>query len=247
MNKTTLFLISVFVLFVSACSSPHYVLKSVEGTMVLMDDSFDKNKNQTADSILNYYRGFTAQIMDSIIGYNNVFMDKGLREESALGNFAADIVAIAADEIFNTKVDMGLMNRGGLRTSLQQGNITLGDVFKVFPFENHVTLLEIKGRDLRALLEKFAATNVQCISRIELVVKDKKLKTVLVGGEPIDDEKIYKIGTIDFIAEGGDSMPALKNAVNRYDSPVLIRDAIAKFISENSPLEWKKDGRIIYE
>ncbi|MDR2084681.1 MAG: 5'-nucleotidase C-terminal domain-containing protein [Bacteroidales bacterium] len=240
-------LVTLLVVLFLGCGTKRasYELKSLDGYNVLMDKSFDENKDPIADSILNVYKAHTVTILDSVIGYSKVFMDKGLREESVLGNFAADIIATAAEEIFDTKVDMGLMNRGGLRTSLPQGEITLGDIFKVFPFENHVTIVEIKGNFLKQLFEDFAATNVQCLSRVKLVIENKEIKTLLVDGKTIDNEKIYKIGTIDFIAEGNDNMKVLKNAVNRYDSPILIRDAVAKYVYNNSPVDSKKDGRII--
>lgn len=244
MKKILIPLFLLLILF-SSCKQKQYELKSLEGQMILMDETFDTNKDPVADSIFNFYKVYAASIMDSVIGYNKVFMDKGLREESLLGNFAADVVAVIAEEIFDTKIDMGLMNRGGLRTSLPQGKITLGDVYKVFPFENYLSVIEITGKDLREQLEVFAKTNVQCVSRIKLTIKDKKLVNAIIDGKPIDDTKIYKIATIDFIAEGNDNMKVLKNAISRTDSPVLIREAIAQYVYDNSPIDAKKDGRVV--
>ena len=249
MQKKYFYIIAlVLIIFFSACEcKKSYELKSFDGYNVVMDKSFDENKNASADSVYNIYRVHAAVIMDSVIGFNNVFMDIGLSEESLLGNFAADVVASAAEEIFDTKIDVGLMNRGGLRTSLAEGNVTLGHVFSVLPFENRVSLLEVKGSDLRRLFEGFAEHRPQCVSRVKLVIKDNKLLNVLIGNELIDDNKIYKVATIDFLAEGNNNMAALKNAVSRTDSEVLIRDAMAKYIRENSPVSSKKDGRIIFE
>src|SRR6478609_4376489 len=74
--------------------------------------------------------------------------------ESGLGNLMADCMKTMAEKKFNRKVDAGFMNQFGIRTSIPKGNITVGKIFELMPFDNLVVLQEIKGTVLKQFLER---------------------------------------------------------------------------------------------
>ena len=99
----------------------------------------------------------------------------------------------------------------------------LDDMLSMFPFKNNVVYLEQKGSELRKIFETMAATRFQAIGGVEIVAEDGKLTKALIGGQPIDDEKLYSVATISFLLYGGDSLTLAENAQNMtiYDIPII--------------------------
>jgi 2',3'-cyclic-nucleotide 2'-phosphodiesterase (5'-nucleotidase family) len=69
----------------------------------------------------------------------------------------ADCMRMMAEKKFERKVDAGFMNQFGIRSSIPKGNITVGKIFEMMPFDNLVVLQEIKGNVLKEFLDKTAA------------------------------------------------------------------------------------------
>ena len=109
------------------------------------------------------------------------------------------------------------MNIGGIRTSLNKGEITIGDIFNIFPFENSLCLIKLKGNDVKKIFESIASREGEGVSKeIQMTItSDNKIKNVTVNGKNIDDNRIYTIATIDYLANGNDGMDAFKNATER--------------------------------
>ena len=145
------------------------------------------------------------------------------------------------------------MNIGGIRTSLNKGEITIGDIFNIFPFENSLCLIKLKGNDVKKIFESIASREGEGVSKeIQMTItSDNKIKNVTVNGKNIDDNRIYTIATIDYLANGNDGMDAFKNATERKDIPVHLRDAmldeVKKQEAAGKPLNSKMDNRLIYE
>jgi len=93
-----------------------------------------------------------------------------------------------------------------------------------------------------------AETKVQCISGARLVIKDHKLVSAEVGGEPLDDSRFYGVATIDFLLDGGDGYKLARGAQDYLITDVKIGDAILADIrqmtAEGKPLQYFTDGRI---
>lgn len=78
-------------------------------------------------------------------------MDKG-NPESLLSNLVAGVLQQAAVRVLGKPADMGLVNMGGLRNILPKGDITVGEIFEILPFENSLCVLTMKGADMKRLL-----------------------------------------------------------------------------------------------
>ena len=79
-------------------------------------------------------------------------------------------------------------------------------------------------------------------------MRKKVLEKCLIGGEPLDDNKMYNVATIDFLLDGGDRFNIGKNAENIYRTGIVIRDAVEKYLralnDAGSTLKNKGDGRV---
>ena len=152
-------------------------------------------------------------------------------------------------ELSGKKVDVGFANFGGIRVDMPKGDILLDDLKSMFPFKNNLVYLEHKGSTLRSIFEWMAATRVQPVGGVKMVIEDGKLVSLTVGGEPLDDNKVYVVATNSFLLNGGDGLFLSKDAVSQviYDDLMFdaMLDSIKKMTKESKPFEYKSDGRII--
>ena len=125
------------------------------------------------------------------------------------------------------------------------------DIYSIFPFDNYLVTFDIKGSDLRRFLNQMIARRrVEALSGVEMVITGKKADKLLVAGAPIDDERVYKFATINFLMDGGDGIVLSDVAFNRKDTDIWVRDAICEYLREKMArgeiLSLHRDGRVQY-
>lgn len=177
--------------------------------------------------------------------------------EDKLSNLASDIMLAYGTEYLqkttgnsNARADMSIINFGGIRASMPAGDVTSFDIISIFPFDNKIMVLDLEGRYVRELLENFAKRGrVEAMAGVRLKIDKNRLAECTVAGEPIDDNRIYKVVTIDFLLSGGDSVYALKYAKAATDCGIFMRDAVIEYIkrqtAEGKIIEAEKDGRAV--
>ena len=218
-------------------------------TPVPMDSTWDVMKDLRATQVIEKYSPQVAPLQE-IVGYSEAEYDKA-RPESGLSNFAADVVRSIAEEKTGEHVDVGLTNFGGIRTSLPKGAVRVYDIFSIFPFDNYLVTFDIKGNDLRRFLEQMISRRrVEALSGVEMVITGNKADKLWVGGAPIDDDRVYKFATINFLMDGGDGVVLSDVAFNRKDTGVWIRDAIVEYLKaqmdRGEKIVLAPDGRVQY-
>ena len=189
--------------------------------------------------------------------------DPGNRtEETNLGDFAADAILWAAKQALGDHVQAALTNGGGIRASIEIGDISMNDMKTVFPFGNEVSVLELKGSELLEALEAATHSTPKAIGAFPQVAgmvftidttvpfeegeqypestyfapKNPGARVTIesVGGQPFDPEAIYTIATNDFTAAGGDTYYAFRypNATSGYKTGLALEDALVRFVTE---------------
>jgi 2',3'-cyclic-nucleotide 2'-phosphodiesterase (5'-nucleotidase family) len=205
---------------------------SYKATRILMDSTYNSPKEPVVKGIIDFYKPEMDSLMQGVLGYSSVEM-RSSRPESLLSNFAVDALLEFAQKISNKKVDFSLTNFGGIRAALPAGPVRRYDIYSIFPFENYVVILDLTGASVKKLFDSFASNKVEAMSyNVHLEIKGGVLINALIDGAQIDDSKIYRIATIDFLLGGGDNVVALKEAVAVEETGLLIRDAIFYKISE---------------
>ena len=183
-----------------------------------------------------------------VIGHSTEALSKSY-PQSKLSNWTVDTIMEKVASLSGKKVDVGFANFGGIRVDMPQGDILLDDILSMFPFKNNLVYIEHKGSTLRGIFEWMASTRVQPIGGVEMVVQDGKLESLLIGGEPLDDDKVYVVATNSFLLNGGDGFFLAKDAVDMkiYDELVLdaMLESIRKFTAQGRPFEYKLDSRVI--
>lgn len=175
------------------------------------------------------------------------------KPQSTLGNFVADAYREIGGQLTGKKIDFAITNLGGLRADLEAGDVTLGTMFSIFPFENSITVLGLKGSDLRQLIESNAGRKLDATSGAQITLEmdgDRCIASqILIGGKPIDPNRIYYVSTLDFLAEGNSGMTALTRAVETYKTGVLARDAMTDYVkrlaAQGKTVSAQLDDRVI--
>jgi 2',3'-cyclic-nucleotide 2'-phosphodiesterase (5'-nucleotidase family) len=194
-----------------------------------VDSTLDAQPDAAAQAILNNYKPAMDASMGEVIGQSAIDMPAAKRPESLISNFTADALLRIAEQ-HGWQADLSLYNFGGIRSALTGGAIRLYDVYALYPFENDLVLLTIRGRYLRELAAFFAGQSVQAMGNVRLAIAQKQVTSLLVNGAEVDDEQMYRLITNDFIAEGGDGITVLSHAVSMERTGITVRDAMIDYI-----------------
>ena len=189
-----------------------------------------------------------ARVKD-VIGYSTRAMESGY-PESPLSNWFVDLLMEQVEKHAGKKVDIGITNFRGIRIDMPQGDIILDDMLSMFPFKNQITYVEHKGSQIRKILETMAAGRFQVLGGVRVVADGGKLVSAEIGGEPIDDDKIYGLATISFLLGGGDGLALEQNAVSvTVFEDINVIDAVLDHVNAltaaGKPVEYETDGRVV--
>ena len=188
-----------------------------------------------------------ARVKD-VVAHSTGSWDKGY-PESELSNWLIDIMIAKTAAISGKPVHMGVTNFGGIRADMPQGDVILDDLLSMFPFKNYLVYLEHKGSTIRRIIEEMAATRFQVLGGVRVVVKDGNVKSIEIGGEPLDDDKVYGLVTVSFLLHGGDGLFLANDALSMTEyHDVNVIDAVLEHVyaetAAGRSLEYKKDGRV---
>ncbi|MDD3164426.1 MAG: bifunctional UDP-sugar hydrolase/5'-nucleotidase [Oscillospiraceae bacterium] len=171
--------------------------------------------------------------------------------ETNLGNLCADAIRAA------TGADVAVMNGGGIRAGLRAGTITSGDVLGVFPFGNHLRIIEVTGQQLLDALEfavsavpeenggflQVSGLTVTFLADVPTPVSlddagmfngvegERRVQRVLVNGKPLQTDQTYRLAGTDFTLQGGDGYGMFANCPVLEADAGLDFDALLQFLT----------------
>ena len=221
---------------------------AVDYRLLPVDARYDDRLDPDFAAKLMPYKNQVDSAMGVVLGHSAVDLIVD-RPESTLSNWACDALADMARQRSGAKIDFAVGNTGGMRADIPKGVVTRGNVLQTFPFTNYMTIVKLKGSDVRDLFEQIAANGGEGVSReVQLVVKNGRVAQLAIGGNPLDDNRVYTIATINFVAEGGDGMVAFRKALSREDYPGFIfelyEDYLSRMTQQGLSIESVLDGRI---
>lgn len=175
--------------------------------------------------------------------------------EGLLGNIVADLTLEQANKIYNPvdgkKIDFCFLNNGGLRAPLPKGDITRRNIFELMPFENEMIVVTLNGPTTKKLFDFIAAKGGMPISFATLKIKDNLANAIMIGGSAFDTTKVYKVVTSDYLANGGDNLSLMNDALKKEYPGMKLRDALINGLIEKNKkgesLNAKIEGRITLE
>ena len=164
--------------------------------------------------------------------------------ECPMLNWATDALWEAAKKVYDGRVDIAIVNMGGMRCEWAQGPVTIGDVFELMPFDNQLVVLTLKGEDIISLCESFAKYGGQGVAGMRVKTVDGRLADVQVAGKPVDPKGLYTVATSDYLSGGTDHMDALTRYVECWNSELKIRDLYLEAVREQDTIRAAVDGRM---
>ncbi|EGN3745918.1 bifunctional UDP-sugar hydrolase/5'-nucleotidase [Salmonella enterica] len=149
---------------------------------------------------------------------------------------------ILAAQIARTGADFGVMSGGGIRDSIEAGDITYKSVLKVQPFGNIVVYADMSGKEVVDYLTAVAQMKPDSgaypqFANVSFVAKEGKLTDLKIKGEPVDPAKTYRMATLSFNATGGDGYPRIDNKPGYVNIGFIDAEVLKEFIQQNSPLD----------
>lgn len=169
-------------------------------------------------------------------------------DEATLELWVVDMMMEATEKAAGKKVDIGIMNHGGIRVDMPQGDVLKDDIMSMLPFKNYLCYLTMSGENLISFFNSMA-DHMQIVGGAKVTLQDGKVKELLIGGQPVERGKTYGIATIDFLLDGGDDIFVARDADSLVQTDVMIFDAANAYLkaiaSEGKMIEKEFENRVV--
>ncbi|MUU76843.1 5'-nucleotidase C-terminal domain-containing protein [Winogradskyella endarachnes] len=236
-------------LLIFTCASPK--ISKIEGKRLNIDQ--DLKPNEAVDAFIKPYREHVNKDMENVISYaSQTYTKRDGQYNTAIGNLMADAVFSESNPVFNKRtgkdIDFVLLNHGGIRSILSQGNVTTRTAYEIMPFENSVVVAELKGEQVNEMMQYLSkAKRAHPVSKqLQLTLgKDGNIISATIHGEPIDTSKTYNVATNDYLYNGGDGMVFFSKNEGLHVLNYKIRDVLIDNFKKKDTLNPKQDNRFI--
>ena len=179
-------------------------------------------------------------------------------QECAMGNLVAEAMLA---RVKDQGVEIAIMNSGGVRSSIDAGDVTMGEVLKVLPFQNTLSTFQVSGQTIIDALENGVSQVEEVKGRFPQVAGIKftwdasvapnegRIQEVLIakdgGFAPIDPNAVYGVVSNNFVRGGGDGFKMFRDAENAYDYGPDVADVLAEYMANAGGYQPFVDGRIV--
>ena len=172
--------------------------------------------------------------------------------ECQMGTLIADAML---DRVKDQGIQIAIQNGGGVRASIDAGEVTMGEVLTVLPFQNTLSTFQVTGQTMIDALENGVSEIEEGGGRFPQIAgmsfvfdasaePGSRVSDVMVGGEPIDPAATYGVVSNNYVRNGGDGYKMFRDAENAYDFGPDLADVTAEYIAANAPYTPYTDGRI---
>jgi 5'-nucleotidase/UDP-sugar diphosphatase len=228
-----------------------YVKKLVKGESILVDKTI--KEDPIIKAMVDAFAQPILTLRKTSVGETSMDLGRSAsaeQPESLMGNVIADSMLEATRK---AGAQLALMNQGGIRASMEKGNVTFENAINVQPFGNTLVLLELTGAELKQSIESMLEHGSfhQVSAGFSYTYKDsapvgQKVVKMVFGGREVAPTDTIRIVTNNFMAKGGDFQEVLKNAKGyRLDTGLLDVDALIEYFKLYSPIQAKVEGRVV--
>ena len=169
-----------------------------------------------------------------------------------MGSLIADAML---DRVKDQGVEIAIQNGGGIRASIDAGEVTMGEVLTVLPFQNTLSTFQVPGAAIAAALENGVGQIEDGAGRFPQVAgmsyafdiskpAGERVSDILVDGTPLDVDKVYSVVSNNYVRNGGDGYAMFVDAQNAYDFGPDLADVTAEYLAAKGPFTPYTDGRI---
>jgi 5'-nucleotidase len=178
-------------------------------------------------------------------------------QECAMGNLIADAML---DRVKDQGISISIANSGGIRSSIDAGEVTMGEVLTVLPFQNTLSTFQVSGQTIIDALENGVSQVEEVKGRfpqvaglkyswdIKVTAGEGRISDVMVasgdGYAPIDPAATYGVVSNNYVRGGGDGYKMFRDAENAYDYGPDVADVLAEYMAKSGAYKPYLDGRI---
>jgi 2',3'-cyclic-nucleotide 2'-phosphodiesterase (5'-nucleotidase family) len=234
MKKYT-FLLLVFMI---ACKSNVMHLADIDTRSYDID--YSAGKNDTIDQMIAPYKEVLDAKMNITIAYTPEDLTKD-KPNSTLGSWFSDLLMDIANDIWDEPSDFAIQNYGGLRLNgIGAGDISIGTIYELMPFDNTLVQVTVDSSVVQAVLDIVAAYGGAPLSEeVSFLSMNDSAKNVMINGEPLKGNRLYKMVVNDYMANGGDGVEILIGQPME-NSNVYIRDLIVAHFNKTEGIDTIK-------
>lgn len=233
---------------VVSCKQENKHLEKVSWEEIEVTDALEKP--DSLEQFVAPYRQHLDSVLAEPLCYAPTTLSKSDGQyNTAIGNLLCDIIHEQGAPIFESrtgkKIDMVLINHGGIRAVISQGPVTRRTAYEVMPFENTINVLEISSEKLQEMVHYLVRSNrPHPFSGLSISINENgELLEYKVNGSDPKKGDTYFIATSNYLANMGDNMKFFGNPIQRYELDYLIRNAMIDYFEKTDTLRATADKR----
>ena len=217
-----------------ACSSINTISVKSNTTEITSEYSVESK----IDSIITHYQKDLEAEMNEVIAYAK-YDYSASRPNGTFNNWVTDLVYVSQTRTIRiSKPIMVLLNVGGLRNTIDKGDVTIGDIFTVMPFDNEIVWAELPMSSLKEIENYLNKSGGEPISGATLE------NEILSLNNTTEKAESFIVITSDYLLNGGDKMDFFQNRISDHHTGVLLRDAMISEAKLQGTLIWNDEMRI---
>lgn len=234
-----------------SCAEKKYFVTKIEGKQIGVTKEFIESI--PIEDIIKPYRNKIDADLNAVLANAPETIDKNGEWQTPMGNFLSDITFEKSNKIFQLRekksIDICLLNHGGIRTIIPKGDVTARNAYEIMPFENSAVVIALKGEQVLEMVNFIISEKKpHPLKGMTFTIDNKNApKNILIGGNPIDINKIYYVVTSDYLATGNDNMLFFTKGFQKYDLEYKLRNIIIDYFKENKVITASNDKRVIKE
>lgn len=233
------------------CSPKKFAVQKIEGKEIRITNEL--GDVAAIQSFIKPYRDHINADLSAVLANAPQTLDKSGKWQTTIGNLFADVCLQLGNPVFeqreNKQMDLVLLNHGGIRSIIPQGDVTARTAYQIMPFENSLVVIELKAQQILDLVNYIIKEKKpHPISGIHFTIdKNNNPKNILIQGKPLDMTKSYFVGTNDYLANGGDNMVFFLKGIATYDLDYKLRNILIDYFKSVDVVPMITDERITVE
>jgi len=224
----------------------------IEGKQININESAEPKAEYNA--LIAPYRDKINKDLDAPLAVCPETLDKSKGQfQSNIGDFLANMVLEKANAVFlkreKKNIDVCILNHGGIRAIMPQGNVSARTAYEIMPFENTAVVIALKGEQIMEFINYFITEKKpHPIAGLTFAISAaKKAKNVKIKNEPLVLDKTYYVVTNDYLAGGGDKMDFFKKGTQTFDLDYKLRNILIDHMKEVDTIKVVNEVKVVQE
>lgn len=231
----SIYRIFVLLFILASCRTPR-PSEVVYFESLVMEAVGDIKPDTAIEIVIFPYKQVLEKEMTKKLAFSEFAIEKSI-PDGPLNRLTADLIFMSAREFLtmndSLKLDFALLNYGGLRNSLPKGEITVGDIYELMPFDNMIGIAELDAKTVKELFDFLAEhEDGHPIANASFDIAQKKAFNILINDEPLDDHRTYLIATNDYLLSGNDGMLFFTRSLKIINTNIMVRTAFLENIGK---------------